>query len=105
MDTQKQMLSVGGQYALNDMVELQMYLVAQSQQAPWPMLPRTGITHRGDRTPYRNPVELGAARELLDRGFIEPTSNRTFVVSKSGLEFYKQEMEPPSDCPIQSGLA
>jgi hypothetical protein len=96
MGTQKPILSVGGQHVLNDMVELQMYLVAQSQQAPWPMLPRTKRTIRGDRTPYRNPVEPGAAKELLDRGFIEPTSNRTFVVSKSGFEFYKQEREPSS---------
>jgi hypothetical protein len=90
------MMSVGSQHALKDMIELQLYLVAQSQQTPWPMLPRGTETRSGGRKPNRNPVESSAARELVERGFIEPTSNRTFVVSKSGFEFYQREMQPHS---------
>jgi len=90
------MMSVGGQQALQDMIELQMYLVAQSQQTPWPLFPRSTKTRSDGRKPKRNPVESSAAKELVEQGFIEPTSNRTFVVSKSGFEFYKQEIQPHS---------
>ena len=86
-------ISVGSQRALKDMIELQMYLLAQSLQTPWPMHPRTKTTHvRGPR----NPVSSSDAQELVNRGFIEPTSSRTYVVSKSGFKFYKQEMQPRS---------
>jgi hypothetical protein len=90
------MMSVGGQQALKDMIELEMYLVAQSQQTPWPLFPRSPKTRSGGRKPKCNPVESSAARELVERGFIEPTSNRTFVVSKTGFEFYKQEIQSHS---------
>lgn len=40
MVTPENTLSVAGQHALQDMVELQMYVVAQSQHKPWPMVPR-----------------------------------------------------------------
>jgi len=90
MPTPENMLSVAGQHALEDMVELQMYLVAQAQHKPWPMVPRRIDTQREFREPYSNPVESSAVMELLDRGLIEPTSNRTFVVSKSGYEFFKR---------------
>jgi hypothetical protein len=89
-------LSVAGQQALRDMIELEMYLVAQLQQTPWPMFPRgTKKLHR-TREPYSNPVKSSAAKELVDRGFIEATSSRTFVVSKSGYEFYERELKPHS---------
>jgi hypothetical protein len=90
------MMSVGSQQILKDMIELRMYLVAQSQQTPWPLFPRNPKARSDGRKPNRNPVESSAARELVQRGFIEPTSNRTFVVSKSGFNFYKQEMQPHS---------
>jgi hypothetical protein len=90
------MMSVGSQQVLKDMIELQMYLVTQTQQTPWPLFPRSPKTRSGGRKPNRNPVESSAARELVERGFVEPTSNRTFVVSKSGFDFYKHEMQPHS---------
>jgi len=37
MDTRDNPMSAGGQHALQDMVELQMYLVAQSLRMPWPL--------------------------------------------------------------------
>ena len=94
--------------ALKDMVEFQMYLVAQPQQRPWPMVPRASKTLPMDREPYRNPIESSAANELLRLGLIEYSSSVTLVVSRSGSEFYEREMKPkntePSDTPV-SGLA
>ena len=72
--TPKKVMSVGAQHALKDMVELQMYLLAQPQQTPWPMLPRTTRTLPEGQKPYCNPVESSAANELIDRGFIEQSS-------------------------------
>ena len=40
MVTPENVISIAGQHALQDMVELQMYLVAQSPYKPWPMFPR-----------------------------------------------------------------
>ena len=89
-------MSVAGQHALQDMVELQMYLVAQSQQTPWPMLPRGTKKLHDAKKPHSNLVEASAAKELVDQGFIEATSSRTFVVSKSGYQFYERQMKPRS---------
>ena len=89
-------MSAGGQRALQDMVEMEMYLVAQSQQIPWPMLPRGTKKLHEAKKPHSNLVESSAAKELVDRGFIEATSSRTFVVSKSGYQFYEREMKPHS---------
>ena len=87
------MISIGSQQALQNMVELEMYLVAQAGQTPWPILPRrTGRAHEG-RELYSNAIEPRAAIELIDIGFIEPTSSRTFVVSESGHQFYDREMK------------
>ena len=91
------MMSANGQHALSDMVELKMYLLAQPQQRPWALLPRSTKPVLGGREPHRNPVESSAAKELVDGGFVEPTSNRTFVVSKSGYAFYEQEIKPHSE--------
>ena|ERR1022692_1857309 len=91
------MMSANGQHALSDMVELQMYLLAQSQPRPWPLLPRSIKPVLEGREPHRNPVESSAAKELVDGGFVEPTSSRTFVVSKSGYAFYEQEIKPHSE--------
>jgi hypothetical protein len=85
--------SLAGQHALQDMVEFQMYLVAQPQQTPWPILPRGSKTRYGDRKPYSKVVEWSVANELLNQGFIEATSARTFVVSKCGRQFYEREMK------------
>ncbi len=90
MVTPESMLSVGAQHALQDMVELEMYLVSQPQQAPWSMLPRRNKKPHQVRKPYCNPVESSAAKELVEHGFIEATSSRTFVVSKSGYQFYER---------------
>jgi hypothetical protein len=93
MATDNTMMSVSGQHALQDMVELQMYIVAQAQQKPWPLFSR-GVRHLPGRgKPYCNPVESSASKELWERGFIEPTSSLTFIVSKSGYEFYTQELK------------
>ena len=95
MGTPEQMMSAAAQHALRDMVELEMYLVAQSQETPWPMLPR-GTKLHGGREPYINPVESSAAKELIGQGFIEPTSRQIFVVSKSGYQFYNRELKSHS---------
>src|SRR5438309_2452554 len=82
-------MSVASQHALQDLVELEMYLVAKSQQTPWPMLPRRpNAPHEANR-PYANPVESSAVKELMDQRFIEATSSQTFVVSKTGQQFYE----------------
>jgi hypothetical protein len=94
MVTPGNMLSDGGQHALQDMVELEMYILSQSQEAPWHMLPRRSKEPHQARKPYSNPVESSAAKELVAHGFIEATSNRTFVVSKSGYQFYERVMKP-----------
>jgi hypothetical protein len=94
MVASENMMSVGAQHALQDMVELEMYIFSQPQQAPWPMLPRCSKKPHQARRPYSNPVELSVAKELVDHGFIEATSSRTFVVSKSGYQFYEREMKP-----------
>jgi hypothetical protein len=94
MVTPENTMSLAGRHALQDMVELQMYLVAQAQHAPWPMLPRGADKARDPKRLYGNMVELSAVHELMDQGFIEGTSSRTFVVSKSGYQFYKREMKP-----------
>jgi hypothetical protein len=94
MVTPENTMSVGGQHALQDMVELEMYLVAQSQQTPWPILPRGTKKLYGAKKPYSNLVESSVAMELVNQRFIEATSSRTFVVSKSGYQFYEREMKP-----------
>jgi hypothetical protein len=96
MVTPENLLSVGGQYALQDMVELEMYLLSQLQQAPWSMLPRRTKKPHQARKPYSNPVESSAAKELVEHGFIEATSGRTFIVSQSGYQFYEREIKPHS---------
>jgi hypothetical protein len=96
MVTPKDTVSLAGQHALEDMVEFEMYLVGQPQHTPWPMLPRTTRKLYGVRELYCNPVEWSAVKELLIEGFIEPTSSRTFVVSKSGYQFYERQLKPPS---------
>jgi hypothetical protein len=89
-------LSVDAQRAIQDMVELDMYLMVQSQQTPWPLLSRGNEKLHTGRKPSSNMVESSAALELVLSGFIEATSSRTFVVSRSGYEFYVREMKPHS---------
>uniref|UniRef100_Q01RI5 Uncharacterized protein n=1 Tax=Solibacter usitatus (strain Ellin6076) TaxID=234267 RepID=Q01RI5_SOLUE len=96
MAASENMLSVDAQHVLQDMVELEMYLLSQPQQTPWPMLPRRNKKPPQAREAYSNPVESSTAKELVVRGFIEATSSRTFVVSKSGYQFYEREMKPHS---------
>ena len=96
MVTPEKTLSVGGQHALRDIVELQMYLLAQPQKRPWPMVYRRGKKHHEGKEPHSNPVEWSVAWELLERRFIEATSRRTFVVSKSGYQYYERQMKPAS---------
>ena len=93
MGTPEKMMSLGGQHALQDMVELEMYLLAQVQQIPWPMLPRSTKKLHGAKKPHGSLVESSAAKELLDQGFIEATSSRTFVVSEAGHQFYERDMK------------
>jgi hypothetical protein len=83
-------MSVVAQHALQDMVEGQMYLLAQAQRIPWLLCPRTRTS---TIEAHGTSVALSAANELLDRGFIEPTSNRTFVVSEPGYRFYQDRRE------------
>ena len=93
MDTPYKPLSAGGLHALQDMVELQMYLLSQPQQMPWPMLSRGGKVHHADREAHRNPIEPSVAWELFDLRLIEATSSRTFVVSKYGYQYYEGQMK------------
>lgn len=88
-------ISENGHHALKDMVELQMYLVAQPMQRPWPMLSRLTKAFPQARPPHCNPIESSAANELVQLGFIEYTSRLTLVVSKSGSDFYKREIKQP----------
>jgi hypothetical protein len=82
------------QDTLRDMVELQMYLEARTHGKPWPLLPRS--TKPLSREPSCKAVALSIVEDLVDRGFIENTSSQTFVVSKSGCEFYWREIQPGS---------
>jgi hypothetical protein len=91
---QQKTLSDDAQHAIADMVELDMYLSAQSQQTPWFMAPRTTKRSQKPGMPFSSWVESSIAMELLDRTLIEPTSSRTFVISKSGREFYERELKP-----------
>jgi hypothetical protein len=90
-------MSNDGYLALKDMVELQMFLAAQPQQRPLPLLPRTSKVQAVNRTPSHNPIEWSAANELVTLGLIEYTSNVTLVVSRAGRDFYDHEMTPQSD--------
>lgn len=94
MVTPQNTTSVDGQHALQDMVELQMYLVAQLREKPWPILPRGLKKPLGAKEPYSNLVDSTAAKELVGLGLIEVVSGQTFVVSKSGYQYYEQEMRP-----------
>ena len=96
MVTPENMMSLAGQHALQDMVELKMYLVAQPQQSPWLMLPRRTKNLHAAREPYSNLVDWSAANELLSQRFIVASSSRTFVVSVSGYQFYERQMKPHS---------
>ena len=86
----EQTMSVACKDALQDLVELQMYLVAQPQQTPWPMCPRTRQNPLDTRKPHSNPIEVSVVWELRNLGLIEASSSRTFIVSKSGQEVYKR---------------
>jgi hypothetical protein len=97
MNREHMIMSDDVHHALKDMVELQMYLVAQPQQRPWPMLSRRRQALPEVREPYRNPIDLGTAKELVELGFIEYTSNITLVVSKSGNDFYTCQIKQQSD--------
>ena len=93
------MISDSGRLVLRDMVEMQMYLVFQPQRKPWPMLPRRAKALVPGKTPHTNPIEAGAAEELVAGGFLEHSSTRTFVVSKSGHEFYQRELSAAKPTP------
>ena len=97
--------SLAGKDALQDMVELEMYLVAQSQQSPWSLLARRSKIPDETRLPYSTSVEASAVKELMDRRFIEATSSRTFVVSKSGYQFYERSIKPRISMSDQGGAA
>ncbi len=90
MVTPENRMSEDGLHALRDLVELRMYLVAQSQHKPWPLFPRSIKDQRKSRKPYKDALDPATVAELQDQGFLESTSNRTFVVSKSGYQFYER---------------
>jgi len=105
MVTPENRMSIAGQHALQDMIELQMYLEARPPFTDWPMLPRRTDGHQQAREPYSNPVESSVVKELLDQGFLEATSNRTFVVSKAGIQFYERKIKPHLNVSDQGGTA
>jgi hypothetical protein len=90
MVTPERTMSVACKDALQDLVELQMYLVAQPQQIPWPMCPRTRTNPLDTRKVHSSTVEVSVVWELQDLGFIEASSSHTFIVSKSGQEFHER---------------
>jgi hypothetical protein len=94
--TSQNPVSVAAQEALRDMIEFQMYLVSQSRQTPWPMLPRRAKRRPSDPNLFDRKVESSVAKELIDRWFIDCTSNRTFVVNEAGLQFYEREIRQHS---------
>jgi len=89
-------ISVKAKDALTDMIELQLYLLAQANLKAWPMAPRMTKAAPDSREPNRYSVESSAAKELVDLGLVEQSSNVTYVVSKSGLAFYNTEIRPHS---------
>ena len=89
-------ISLEEQYCLTDIVELPMYLERLNGAMPW-------VIHRKmryvwaqlPRKPYLSGmVSSTAAKELLQRGFIEQRSGETFVVSEAGEEYYEQHLKP-----------
>ena len=86
-------ISENGHHALKDMVELQMYLVAQPLQRPWPLRSRLTKAFPEARAPHSNAIESSVANELVQLGLIEYTSSVTLVVSKSGGAFYEQKIK------------
>ena len=83
--------------ALKDMVELQMYVVAQSSNTPWPMMPRGRRPLPEVREALCNPIDSSAAKELFQLGLIEYSSSVTLVVSTFGMDFYEREMKERLD--------
>jgi hypothetical protein len=90
MVTPEQTMSVACKDALQDMVELQMYLVAQSKKTPWLLCHRTLTNPALTNAPHSDSVDGSVVWELLDLGFIEHSSSCTFIVSKPGQEFYER---------------
>ena len=86
-------ISENGHHALKDMVELQMYLVAQPLQRPWPLVSRRTRAFPEVRAPHCNPIESNVANELVQLGLIEYTSSVTLVVSQAGSDFYEREIK------------
>jgi hypothetical protein len=84
-------------HVLKDMVELQMYLVAQARERPLPMLPRCTKRNPETRQPFCNPVDYSAVIELLKLSLIEYSSQLTLVVSAPGILFYERKFNPQSD--------
>jgi hypothetical protein len=91
MMTSEQTMSVACKDAIQDLVNLSMYLVAQPEQTPWPLCPRTVQNVLDSRKPHSNLIEVSVVWELQDLGFIEPTSNRTYIASKSGRKFCERQ--------------
>ena len=86
-------VSIPARHAIEDMVELEMYLLAQAQQAPWPLFPRGTKRLHEARSPHSMMVEFSVVSELVSKGIIEATSNRTFVVSTLGRDLYDREVK------------
>jgi hypothetical protein len=82
--------------ALTDMIESQLYLLAQPHLKAWPMASRMTKTASNSRESNRHSVESSAAKELVDLGLVEQSSRVTYVVSKSGLAFYNREIRTHS---------
>jgi hypothetical protein len=89
-------MSIIAQHALEDMVDGELYLSARSQPQPWQLFPRTCKTSFDNGERRSTVVDLNTVTELLDLGFLEGTSNRTFVVSKAGHCFYRGRISRPS---------
>lgn len=90
MITPKPTMSAAGTDALRDMVELQMYLVAQARESPWPLYPRSRTNPLQVRKPNSEFVKALVVWELMDLGFLEATSTTTFIVSRAGIQYCEE---------------
>jgi hypothetical protein len=89
------------------MIELEMYLVAQPEDNPWPIVPRSLWKTSGATGPFSKFVSTLVAKELVAAGFIQPTSPTIFVVSQFGRRFYERHLKPttPPSIPLPHSAA
>jgi uncharacterized iron-regulated membrane protein len=96
MDPHIVAMSNEAQYCLMDMIELAMYLERFNGEMPWAIRRRGtyALQKPARKTLLPGTVSSATARALLQLGLIEQASGDTFVVSKTGQEYYEQYLKP-----------